>query len=113
MDPEHPMSDDPQATPDEEEGSAEEKRREDRLRRNYPPSREAPAIYVDNFYVTGTGSIIRIAFAESAEDPPGNRYRVTVALPREDAKELARIVGSMVGVIEVEEAEAAAKRPVG
>jgi hypothetical protein len=98
------MADDPQTVSETEE----EKLREDRLNRNYPPSREVPAIFVNNFYVTGTGPIIRIAFAESAEDPPGNKYRVTVALPIEDAKELARVVGEMVTEIEAEEAT---KRP--
>jgi glutaredoxin len=104
------MPNDPKPTPEtEEEGETEEERRE-RLRKNYPLSRQVPSIFVNNFYVTGASSFVRIAFAESAEEPPGNQYRVTVTLPLEDAKELARVVAEMVSEIEEEEAAEKVKK---
>ena len=68
----------------------------------YARSRKLPAIFVNNFYVAGTASGIRIAFAESAEQPIGPQYHAAVVLPVEDAKELARIVLRIVSEIENE-----------
>jgi hypothetical protein len=79
------------------------------LEEAYPASRQMPAIYVNNFYVTGSPIIIRIAFGESASDPPGTQYRATVVMPLEDARELVRIVGEMIA--ELDE-EAAAEKAV-
>lgn len=76
--------------------------KEEDLNRAYPASRRPATLFVNNFYVTGAGSFIRIAFGESAELPTGTQYRVAVALPLDDAKELARIVGNMVAEIEAE-----------
>lgn len=77
------------------------------INRIYPRSRKVPAIFVDNFLVTGNSTIIRIAFAESADEPPGSQYRVAVALPLADAKELGRIVLKMIAEIESEATEEA------
>ncbi len=77
--------------------------REEDLRKSYGPSRESPAIFVNNFYVTGSTQIIRIAFGESADEPIGTRYRVTVAVPLGDARESMRIVSEMISEIDEEE----------
>jgi predicted DNA-binding transcriptional regulator YafY len=68
----------------------------------YARSRKISATFVNNFLVTGTSSMMRIAFAESAEEPLGPQYRVAVVLPIEDAKELGRIVLKMAAEIENE-----------
>jgi hypothetical protein len=72
------------------------------LNKFYAPSREPATLYVNNFYVTGSSEIIRIAFGESAAGPVGTKYRVAVAMPLEDAKELARILQRMTDDIENE-----------
>ena len=71
----------------------------------YARSRRISATFVNNFLVTGTSSIIRIAFAESADIPVGPQYHVAVALPLQDAKELGRIVLKMIAEIESETGE--------
>jgi hypothetical protein len=81
-----------------------------RLTRNYAPSREMPAIYVNNFYVTGSSHIMRIAFGESSDEPVGTKYRVSIAMPLEDAKELSRVVQEMVKRVEQDHAAAKAEK---
>jgi hypothetical protein len=71
----------------------------------YALSRKISATFVNNFLVTGTSSMIRIAFAESADAPVGPQYHVAVVLPLEDAKELGRIVLKMISEIEGETKE--------
>jgi hypothetical protein len=72
----------------------------------YERSRKIAATFVDNFLVTGTPTMIRIAFAESAEPLVGSQYRVAVVLPIEYAKDLARILLNMTAEIEGEAATA-------
>jgi hypothetical protein len=71
----------------------------------YDRSRKIPATFVNNFLVTGAQDLIRIAFAESAEEPTGPQYHTAVILPLEDAKELARIILKMVADMEAEAKE--------
>jgi hypothetical protein len=83
---------------------AEDGDEEATLNEAYPASRQMPAIYVNNFYVTGSSTIIRIAFGESANEPPGTQYRTTVAMPLEDARELVRVVAEMIAELDEEAA---------
>jgi hypothetical protein len=94
------MSDDPTAPASSPGADLEQAS----LDRHYPSSRRPATLFVNNFYVTGANSFIRIAFGESAQEPTGTQYRVAVALPLEDAKELAKVVGEMVAEIEEENA---------
>lgn len=72
------------------------------LQKDYGLSREPITIYVNNFYITGSGAMIRIAFGESAEEPIGTKYRTAVAMPLEDARELGTILLNMTSDIEKE-----------
>jgi len=77
---------------------------EEELRKDYPITREIPATYVNNFFVTGSPVIIRIVFGESADEPVGTKYRVAVAMPLDDARELVRVVSEMIAEIDQDKA---------
>jgi len=77
-------------------------------------TKNRPAIYTDAFLVSVIegGAMFRITFAEGTAKQIG-RIRAAVLMPRDDAKELARILSVLLSRTEKEEAPAAQIKSTG
>ncbi len=77
-------------------------------------ARNQPAVYVDAFLISSIddGIMFRMTFAEGTASKRG-RIRSAILMPRDDVKELVRILGSLLAKTEKEDTSAAKTQSLG